>query len=274
MKIASLPSVQFKARKQDKDWQDAGKLMDMRGIPAQDHQFMQENVAAYLSHRDAKGALSERWQHKVDRELNKPFTDDAIGKRLDFLQSDLLANVQELPAYPSKIYLTGSFSRGRLGGNSDLDGYAEMKPEQISAGFDSYENRVDGEGCCLFPMSETRPGFNRANLMYAGASVAIDPQKLSVPGYLRQTYQFVLDHRNESRRETAGWYEGLTAKMWGEGMNAKEKRESFEGKTFKSRLTNSILAMGGTMAAVPLVGAVVRKVADLAVRQNHLTFEG
>jgi hypothetical protein len=58
--------------------------------------------------------------------------------------------------------------------------------------------------------------------------------------------------------------------MWGEGMSAQGKREQFEGKTLKSRIMNNILSLGGTMAAVPLLGAVVRKVADLCVHQIHL----
>lgn len=252
----------------DQNWRDAGKLMRERGVPAEKHEVMQENVATYLSHRTS-GELSARWQSKVDRELAKPFNDDQVGPRIDVLQQSLLENVQELPSYPSKIYLTGSFSRGRLGANSDLDGYAALKPEEVSKGFDCYEKRVETDGACLFPMSEETPGFNRANLMYAGASVEIDPARLGESGYLRKVYTCVQDARTQ-RRETSAPYEWTTGKMWGEGMSAQGKREQFEGKTLKSRIMNSILSLGGTMAAVPLVGAVVRKVADLCVHQTHL----
>ena len=252
----------------DQNWRDAGKQMAARGIPAEKHEVMQENVATYLAHRFSD-ELSPRWQAKVDRELAKPFSDDQVDLRIDALQTSLLENVQELPSYPSKIYLTGSFSRGRLGGNSDLDGYAAMKPEEISRGFDCFEKRVETDGACLFPMSDATPGFNRANLMYNGASVEIDPSRLGESGYLRKVYTCVQEHRDQ-RRETSAPYEWATSKMWGEGMSAQGKREQFEGKTLKSRIMNNVLSLGGTMAAVPLVGALVRKVADLCVHQLHL----
>jgi hypothetical protein len=271
MRIQSyVPPLRLRAPKQDQDWQDAGRLMAERGIPADGHQFMQENLATYLSHRSGSGELSERWQSKLDRELQKPFTDLQVSERVEYLQQSLLENLSELPSYPSQVYLTGSFSRGRLGGNSDLDGYATLRPEDMSAGFDCFEKRVESDGSCLFPTSSERPGFNRANLLYAGASVEVDPARLSEPGYLRKTYQHVLDNRPEERRETAALYEWATGKMWGEGLSASKKREQFEGKTFKSRLMNAALSMGGTLSMVPLVGPVVRKVADLCVNQSHL----
>lgn len=252
----------------DQNWRDAGKLMKDRGIPAEQHEVMQENVATYLSHRSSD-QLSARWQAKVDRELARPFTDEQVGPRIDALQTSLLNIIHELPSFPSQVYLTGSFSRGRLGANSDLDGYAALKPEDVSKGFDSYEKYVETSDACLFPMSEASPGFNRANLKYAGASVEIDPKRLGESGYLRKVYTCVLENRTQ-RRETSSPYEWATGKMWGEGMSAQGKREQFEGKTLKSRITNNILSLGGTMAAVPFLGAVVRKVADLCVHQTHL----
>jgi len=177
--------------------------------------------------------------------------------------------VQELPVFPSQVYLTGSFSRGRLGANSDLDGYATLPEDRMSGGFDCFEKRVASDGSCLFPLSIERPGFNQANLLYAGASVAVNPSRLGESGYLCKVYQHVLDHRQQ-RRETSTAYEWATGKMWGEGLNAKEKREQFEGKTLKSRPMNSVLALGGSLSMVPLLGAVVRKAADLAVNQVHL----
>lgn len=252
----------------DQNWRDAGKLMKERNIPAEQHEILQENVATYLSHRSS-GKLSDRWQAKVDRELAKPFSDDQVGPRIDALQTSLHKIIHELPSFPSQVYLTGSFSRGRLGANSDLDGYAALKPEDVSKGFDSYEKYVETSDACLFPMSEKSPGFNRANLMYAGASVEIDPKRLGESGYLRKVYTCVQEARTQ-RRETSTPYEWATGKMWGEGLSAQGKREQFEGKTLKSRIMNNILSLGGTLAAVPFVGAVVRKVADLCVHQTHL----
>lgn len=257
-------------RDSDPALDQAAELMAAHDVPLDNHTAMQENLATYLSHTTA-GSLSKRWQTKVDRELAKPFTDEQVGARIDQLQQSLLENVQELPRTPSKLYITGSFARGRLGGNSDLDGYAVLKPEDIKAGFDSYERRVEDQNAsCLFPLSEDRPGFNRANLMMVGgASVSIDPAQLSTPGYLRETYQSVLANKGPNRRETSSGYEWLTSKMWKEGMSASNKRESFEGKNLKSQLTNAAMAFCGTLAGLPAVGSVVRWAANTCVKQNH-----
>ena len=266
-----LNSATVKAT-EDKDpaWTEAGELMTSHDISLENRSALRENLATYLSHKSF-GAVSPRWQNKVERELAKPFTDDQVGERIDLLQKSLLENVQELTRMPSKLYITGSFARGRLGGNSDLDGYAVLKPEDIKVGFDSYEKRVESQNdACLFPLAEDRPGFNRANLMMVGgASVSIDPAQLSKPGYLRETYQQVLANKPDDRRETAAGYEWLTGKMWKEGMSAAGKRESFEGKTFKSALTNAVMAFCGTMAGLPVVGSVVRWAANTCVKQHH-----
>ena len=249
---------------------EAHALMKDHGVPLEEHSAMAENLATYLSHRSF-GTIAGRWQHKIDRELANPCTDKQVQERIDHLQESLLENVMELPRMPAKLYITGSFARGRLGGNSDLDGYALLKPEDISAGFDSYEKRVEvQDASCLFPMSDDRPGFNRANLMMVGgASVAIDPTQLKKPGYMREVYGGVVSKRGKNRRETSGPYEWLTSKAWKEGLSPSDKRASFEGRTMKSRLTNAAMAFCGTLAGLPLIGAVVRWGANTCVKQNH-----
>lgn len=259
-----------RAELNDVNYQDAGQMMLDHGIDLQNRSAMRENLATYLSHRTF-GSVSPRWQAKIDRELHKPFTDDQVATRIDHLQKSLFENVCELPKMPSKVYITGSFARGRLGANSDLDGYAVLKPEDIGKGFDSFEKRVEAEdGACLFPLNETQPGLNRANLMMvAGATVTIDPSKLDQPGYLNETYHKVLADKSGDRRETAAAYEWLTSKVWKEGKTAASKRESFEGKSLVSKLTNGAMAFCGTMAAVPVVGPVLRWGANLCVKQQH-----
>jgi hypothetical protein len=257
-------------RESDPAMEQAAELMIAHGVPLDNHSALQENLATYLAHASA-GSLSKRWQNKVDRELAKPFTDEQIDGRIDQLQQSLLENVQELPRTPSKLYITGSFSRGRLGANSDLDGYALLKPEDITSGFDSFERRVENQNAsCLFPLSEDQPGFNRANLMMAGgATVSIDPSQLCKPGYLRETYQGILANKGPDRRETSAGYEWLTSKMWDEGMSASNKRESFEGKNLRSQLTNAAMALCGTLAGLPAVGSVVFWAANTCVKQHH-----
>lgn len=261
---------QFRPASVDPAASEAAQLMQDRHIPLDGHLAMQENLATYLSHRNF-GQLTARWQNKVDRELKNPYSDEQVAARIDQLQKSLLENVQELPHLPSKIYVTGSFARGRLGGNSDLDGYAVLNPQDISKGFDSYEKRVEMQDeACLFPLASDRPGYNRANLMLVGgASVAVDPTRLEQPGYLQEVYQEVKAHRPSDRRETTAFSEWLGGAVWKEGKSAKSKRETFEGKTLKSRIWNAGWSLGGTLAGLPGVGAVVRWAANGLVKQHH-----
>lgn len=254
----------FKTPLPDRNWQDAGRLMAERGIPSQDHTYLQETLATYLSHRSGD-ELSPRWQSKLERELLSPYGDEQIVNRIDQLQNSLKTLLDELPAYPSQLYLTGSFSRGRLGANSDLDAYGTINPQHLPQAFDSFEKNVAGPDACLVPISGDKPGLKEGNLLAAGASVKIDPARLAEPGYLRRVYQHVQQERRE-RKETSALYEWMTGLVWSEELDAHQKREQIE----KGGLTHQAMALAGTLAALPVLGPVVRKTADLFVNQSHL----
>lgn len=254
----------YKTPARDRHWQDAGRLMAERDIPAEGHRYLQETLATYLSHRSGQ-ELPPRWQSKLDRELLHPYGDGQIGERIDQLQNSLKSVLDQLPAYPSQLYLTGSFSRGRLGANSDLDAYGMVKPQHLHGAFDAFEQTVAGPDACLVPFSEEKPGLQQGNLMAVGASVRIDPARLAEPGYLRKVYQHVQQARSE-RKETSPLYEWMTGLVWGEELNAQQKREQME----RGGLTHQVMALAGTLAGVPLLGPVVRKTADLFVNQSHL----
>lgn len=256
--------IQARRLMMDRHWQDAGRLLRERGIPEADHQAMQENLATYLAHR-GHDELAPRWQSKLDRELEHPYTDTQVEERIDQLQSCLKTVLDGLPAYPSQLFLTGSFSRGRLSANSDLDAYATVKPEDLKAGFDAFEKTVGGPDACLVPFSEETPGLNRGNLLAVGASVEINPQFLAQPGYLRQVYQHVQQQRVE-RKETSAAFEWMTGRVWGEEMTPREKRLRME----QGGLTHRAMAVAGTLAGVPILGGLVRATADLFVNQSHL----
>lgn len=248
----------------DRHWQDAGRLLRDRGLPEAGYEAMQENLATYLAHRDEQ-KLGDRWQAKLERELDAPYTNDQVDRRIDHLQNHLKTLLDELPAYPSRLYLTGSFSRGRLGANSDLDAYAVLKPEHLKAGFDSFEKHVGGSDACLVPFSEETPGLNRGNLLAVGASIAVDPKQLAEPGYLRQVYQQVQNQRTQ-RQETSPLFEWLTGQVWGEELTAHQKRLRME----EGGLTHHAMALAGTLAGVPWVDSLVYATADLFVTQSHL----
>lgn len=254
----------LKTPPRDRHWQDAGRLMAERNIPSQDHTYLQETVATYLSHRTGE-ELPPRWHAKLERELLHPYGDGQIGTRIDQLQGSLKSVLDGLPAYPSQLYLTGSFSRGRLGVNSDLDAYGTVKPQHLHNAFDAFEKTVAGPDACLVPFSEEKPGLQQGNLLAIGASIEVDPARLAEPGYLRKVYQHVQQERRE-RKETSPLYEWMTGLVWAEELNAQQKREQME----RGGLTQHAMALAGTLAAVPMLGPVVRKTADLFVNQSHL----
>lgn len=256
--------VQARQPLRDRHWQDAGRLLRERGLREADHQAMQENLATYLAHR-SDDQLSERWQAKLERELEQPYTDTQVEQRLDQLQNHLKTLLDDLPAYPSQLYLTGSFSRGRLGANSDLDAHVILKPEHLKAGFDSFETNVGGSQACLIPFSEHTPGLNRGTLLAVGASVQVEPKRIAEPGYLRQVYRHVQEQRSQ-RKETSQLFEWLTGKVWGEELTPYQKRVRME----EGGLTHHAMALAGTLAGVPWINSLVSATADLLVRQSHL----
>lgn len=255
----------FKTPPRDRHWQDAGRLMAERGIAAQGHQCLQENLATYLSHRDGDDQLAPRWQGKLDRELLSPYADSQVGARIDQLQNSLKTVLDQLPAYPRELYLTGSFSRGRLGVNSDLDAYGTVKPQHLTAAFDLFEKTVAGTDACLVPFSEDTPGLNRGNLLAVGASVQVDPSRIGESGYLRKVYQHVQAERSQ-RKETSALYEWMTGQVWSEELDAQGKREEMEN----GGLTRQAMALAGTLAAVPMMGPVIYSTANCFVHQSHL----
>lgn len=254
----------------DTYWVQAGDLMTQAKVELADHTHMRENIATYLAH-STRSIPSARWENKLQRELNSPYTDEQVYRHLEELEDSLQANLQELPVMPGKVYITGSFAKGRLGANSDLDGFAVVKPEHMSAGFDSYERReVNPTGSNLFPLSENSPGYIQGHLMFTGQSVEFTPEALLVDGTLRRTYDEIRKGRHEDRVETSQSFEWATNKLWGEDKSAKEKREAFESNSFKTRLQNGVMALGGTLSQTPLIGLAVNAVTDLFVAQKHL----
>lgn len=247
----------------------AATMMQARGIPMAGHSLLGENLATYLSH-ESDGQLLPRWQKKIERDLSRPYTDGAVGERLDQLQNSLLELVEHFPHIPSKIYLSGSFARGRMGANSDLDGCAVIPDADVKPVFDLFDQRVGLEqAASLFPLADTQPSYNRALLMMAaGATVSIDPLQLKKPGLLRETYRQVLNHKPKDRQEVSFLFDRFVSNSW-KGLSVADKRQAIEGPSLKTKLTSAAMAAAGTMAAIPLLGAVVRWGANLCVRQQH-----
>lgn len=257
---------------EDKYWVMAGEAMVENDIQLSEHSLMRENLATYFAH-STRSIPSARWENKIERELGNPYTDQQVYQHIETLEDSLQANLSELPAYPSQVFITGSFAKGRLGANSDLDGFAVVADENMSAGFDSYEKREkDPTGANLFPLSEESPGYTKGHLMFAGQSVELTSQQALKDGILTEIYDEIRAGRSIDRIETSQSFEWVTSKLWGEDKTAKEKREAFENKSFKTRIQNGIMSLGGTLSDTPLVGPVVNFVTDKFATQKHLDF--
>jgi hypothetical protein len=258
----------------DLDWVDAGQMLREQNIDPDNHKMMRENLATYLSHR-TDGIPSERWQNKIDREMKTPYTDDQVFAHVETLEDSMQANISELPSYPSKVYITGSFAKGRLGANSDLDGFAVLPKDDMAAGFDSYVAREKNSTAAnMFPLADTAPGYARGHLMFSGQSVEMTPDQIMVDGSMTKAYKEILKGRNIDRRETSNSFEWITGKLWGEDKSAEDKRDAFESKSIKTRIQNAVMSLGGTLSMTPLVGPVVMWVTDKFASQKHLDFTG
>jgi hypothetical protein len=254
----------------DRHWHDASRLMQSRQIPREGHARLQENLATYLAHRDDEDQLSPRWQQKLDRDLAHPYNDQQVSVRIDQLQESLRENLLQLGEYPSQIYLTGSFARARLGGNSDLDGLVMIEEGGLNFAFDVLEERIEKQdAAALVPIPADNPGLLQAQLMAQGASVQIDVERLQTPGYLRQVYQHVQEQRPQ-RRETSPLFEAITERVWSEDLGAAGKRELLAGHSLKAVTLRHLMSTGGQISQAPVVGPIVVEAVDQVVEQNHL----
>lgn len=258
----SAAKTQSKSTLVDTDWYDAGELMEQKGLKLENHSLMRENLATFLAHRPNSSSMpTGRWQTKLERDLDNPYSNQQVLERIDQLQESLQDNLTALPSYPKTVFITGSFSKGRLGANSDLNGYAILPQEQFDSAFQNFQTRHQkGEGANLFPMSQSSPGFNKAMMMVEGTSVKISTEKLVQPGYLRDVYGELLSEEKSTRREVSTKLDGLTGKMW---------RSKFERDTFHFKAMRWSLHFGGTLSRIPLLGALLEKGASKIVAQNH-----
>jgi hypothetical protein len=250
---------------QNQDWFDAGSLMSEKGLNLQNHRLMQENIATYLAHRPEGEALpTGRWETKLERELSEPYTDNQVFQHVDSLQASLLDNLSELPSYPKEVFITGSFSKARLGANSDMNGYAVLPSDEFQPAFENFQTRFDADktskNANLFPMSESSPGFNKGMFLVEGTSVKLSTDRLQEQGYLRSVYTDLLDTKNPERTESKPGSDGIVGKMW---------RSKFERQTFHFRAMRWALHLGGTLSRIPLLGSALEAGVERVVRQDH-----
>lgn len=259
----ALPSerVDF-TPKLDAAWSQAGELMSSRGISLEDRTLMRENIATYLTHaREGHALPTGRWENKLEQDLKSPYTDHEVLQHADKLQTSLLENLRQLPEYPKEIYITGSFSKGRLRTQSDLNGYAPVSSENFFPTFQLFSDRFQNKDTAnLFPLSHSQPNFNKGMLTVDGSSLLISTSELEQPGYLSTIYRERLQEGRPNRWESSSKLDPWLGKAW---------RSKFEREPLHYRLMRTAVAIGGALTRTPLIGASFEKAASRIVTQEH-----
>jgi predicted nucleotidyltransferase len=267
-------------------WQTAAKLLEERKLKPEEHVLLQENLATYLTHLDGVEEGDNphsRWTIKMQRDLEKPYSDAEVLSHVDDLQSDLKNRLAEMPVYPSQVYVTGSFMRGRLGDNSDLDAFFVFPEEARAMDLSKLLTDAREDSVIAFPLFEDNPGMVRSLLIVGGARLAISKEAVDRPGALREEYARTLEQRGISvegdrcrrttewteRRETHKLFEWITSRTWKESNTHQDKWDSLHGPGWKGVCNRTALEVAGRLAGLPGVEWAVNRGMDLIVKQEE-----
>lgn len=262
----------------DPKWDAAGKLLQERQIPSKDHVLLQENVATALSHS------GPRFANKLQRELSQPYTDGEVMEHLEEMQEDLKDCLASMASIPHRVYVHGSYSRGRLGAASDLDVLVELDRSAPQKDLDLLRRSSSDDGPTLFPLFADDLNYNRALFLVNGSSREIDPAQLQRPGYLQEVYQEELVDRGivrdsegtfhkvapaPDREEIDPVFARVLNAFWGEEKTLDDKWETLYSQGWKARAMRTGFRVVGALSALPGVGWLVHKVVDALIPQDH-----
>lgn len=108
-------------------YQQADRMLAQRKIPREGHELLRENLATCLAQEP-----SDRWTKKIERDLEKPYSDRDVFAHLQTLET---LSMQLAPFSSGTWHIFGSIPKGRFGANSDLDVNCEggLVPESVEA---------------------------------------------------------------------------------------------------------------------------------------------
>lgn len=258
----------------------AGKLTE-KGISQTDHVLLQENVATYL----ANGASHEgsRFNLKMQRDLSQPYKDQEVFAHVDELQQSLVDNLAAIPVTPRQVYVNGSFARGRLGVNSDLDALIALDGKDRQADLKPLISMASDTSATVFPIFLDDLNYNRTVFMISGSSRKVETEDLKNPTFLREKYAEELRARGilkdeagchkvaatPHRREIQPTFEKVMETMWKEGQTVEHKWDSLMSDSWKARTNRTAFRVAGALCGLPVVGALFEKAADVLVTQDH-----
>ena len=129
-------------------------LLAAKGIPEKGHFLLRHNIACYLAQGGyepylrrlleaepwgeklylADLRLHPRFASKLSRELAKPYNDREVLEHIQLLESqvkEVFKSVAQVAPRDFELFVVGSYSKGRIGANSDLDVYYLTSSEDV-----------------------------------------------------------------------------------------------------------------------------------------------
>lgn len=162
------------------------RLMKIHGVSGEQYSILRYsiacNLANFLQPKDlymaefqtdeqlaAKMSEPNFWAEKLHRDLNVPYTNEDVEKRLDKMQTEVAFFLKYLASMnyrqsPVQLYVYGSIAKGRFGGNSDIDIYIDSSDKDLLR---RLENGVYREGHPMFlgPLEILTSNFEPANIL-------------------------------------------------------------------------------------------------------------
>lgn len=222
-------------------YRQAARILDLAQLDSSRHRILEENLASCLHNlrqsvpEKALGSLSDlrswlqakhaedtergtfggfelaRWSEKIVRDLERPYSDVEVGRRVQKVRAAFKRQVRalktDMPGYPRQFMAFGGVAHGRFGANSDLDylycdpsGQSRFSGRPLADGFafapaDFRTRKEAGEamGSPLVPLAGPAPwtAFEqlvRTGLRERGLEVG-EGWQVSRVAYPRQVYE-------------------------------------------------------------------------------------
>jgi predicted nucleotidyltransferase len=281
----------------------AERILEEKNINDPSHGLLRGNIASYLVNGATAGTLEEiwksdnfdaekvsshmepsRWKEKISRDLKDPYTDDQIISHIKDLDKELKEKMRAIISgskrFPSKLYILGSFAKGRLGANSDLDILVEVEDEasrkSLGSDYALKLRRGEDDKVLMVPIAPQNRFLRAFNDRMLGKKLDLEDgrQILEEPDFLLKRYAEIMEKKGyrlgeagqgapaiQSKREVRSLFlDNLIEKL------VQKKHSSFEknGAESSHRITvREILGtVAGAMLLFPGFGAILDKMAE------------
>lgn len=284
----------------------AERILGKMNLNDSDHNLLKGNIATYLfngasrktleeigkeSTLDPDGILSrlerQRWKGKLERDLKSPFTDGEVFGHIKALNSELSEKVKFIlshsKGYPMKMYIIGSFAKGRLGANSDLDVLVETNDGKLreKIGKDFAQQLKDGkdDSVSMVPLPPQNRLLSEFNARMLGKRIELsDPSAiLGDENFLMRKYGEILEKRGyhlmedgaigsadfkipEQREVTSPLLESFMGRYVERQHKSIETMKGAPGRPYVREIFGTL---AGAMLLCPVIGTALGKTVSL-----------